>query len=222
MTSIDPASALRAGSATRGRLSADMNSFLTLLTTQLRNQDPAQPMDANQLTAQLVQFATVEQQLSANRTLEALLSLQQASGLTEAAALIGRRVEAESSVLPLQDGNAELRLPGAGTARTARIAIQDGSGAVLREETVPLGAGPTGWSWNGRDAQGRLLADGGYRVTVTGLDASGGAQSLPFTVTGRATSALREGGEVVLRLGPVGVPFSALRSLGGDRAGSPP
>jgi flagellar basal-body rod modification protein FlgD len=215
MTTVDPASAIAAGSATRGRLAGDMRTFLTLLTTQLRNQDPAQPMDANQLTAQLVQFATVEQQLSMNRTLEALLGLQQASGLTEAAALVGRRVEAEGDRLVLQDGQAELRLPAGSAAQTARIAIRDASGALLREEEVRLDAGPRDWTWDGHDAAGTRLPDGGYQVSVTGRGPDGAASVLPFTIAGRVTGALREGGEVMLRLGTVNLPFGRLRSLGG-------
>ena len=83
------------------RLSADLNTFLRLLTTQLQNQDPTQPMDANQLTNQLVQFSTVEQQMNTNTTLQSLLSLQQAGQLGQAAALVGQRVAVETDHLPL-------------------------------------------------------------------------------------------------------------------------
>ncbi|MBA4456448.1 hypothetical protein FHK99_09055, partial [Cylindrospermopsis raciborskii CS-506_B] len=110
--------------ASSNRLSADLNTFLRLLTTQLQNQDPTQPMDANQLTQQLVQFSTVEQQMNTNTTLQSLLSLQQAGQLGQAAALVGRRVTVESERLPLQNGRADVNLPAAGTARAARIEIR--------------------------------------------------------------------------------------------------
>lgn len=195
------------------RLSADLGTFLTLLTTQLRNQDPTQPMDANQLTAQLVQFATVEQQLQGNRSLERLLELQQASQLGEAAALVGRRVALESDRLPLQSGAAELTLPAAGRARQARIEIRDAAGAVIRSEDVALGAGAAAWRWDGRDARGAQRPDGAYAVSVQGLALDGSATPLGFTVTGTVTGAGREGGNLMLRLGGLSVGYDRLREL---------
>lgn len=197
------------------RLSADLGTFLTLLTTQLRNQDPTNPMDTETLTQQLVQFASVEQQLSTNRNLESLLSLQQAGQLAETAPLIGRRVTAESDRLPLQDGRAEVVLPAAGSARRAVVEVRDGSGAVLRSETVTLGAAATRWQWDGRDARGTQRADGSYRVTLTGRAEDGTAVPLTPAVTGRVTGAVRQEGELMLRLGSTTIGFDRLRELPG-------
>ncbi|MGG5808890.1 flagellar hook assembly protein FlgD [Falsiroseomonas sp. CW058] len=211
-TPAAPAAAAGAGP----RLSADLGTFLTLLTTQLRNQDPTQPMDANQLTQQLVQFATVEQQLQGNRTLERLLTLQQAGQLAGAAALVGRRVTVEGDRLPLQSGAAEVGLPAAGRARTARIEVSDAAGAVLRTEDVTLAAGVSAWRWDGRDARGVQRPDGAYRVAVRGLGADGMDVPLSFTVAGLVTGAGREGGDLVLRMGGVTVGFDRLRELPGS------
>lgn len=199
------------------RLSADLGTFLTLLTTQLRNQDPTKPMDANSLTQQLVQFATVEQQLRGNQTLERLLTLQQAGQLADAAGLVGRRVTVESDRLPLQAGSAEIGLPAAGRARVARIEISDGAGTVIRTEEVRLGAGPTMWRWNGADAAGVVRPDGAYRVAVEGRAEDGAAVPLGFTVAGLVTGAGREGGDLVLRMGGATVGFDRLRELPGPR-----
>src|SRR4051812_14779616 len=98
---------------------ADFNTFLTLLTTQLKNQDPTNAMDPNEMTQQLVQFAGVEQQLKTNTNLESLISVQQGAQLVGAAPLMGRVVEVESDQLSLQGGQATLRLPAAGEARRA-------------------------------------------------------------------------------------------------------
>jgi flagellar basal-body rod modification protein FlgD len=197
------------------RLGADMNTFLTLLTTQLRNQDPTQPMDANALTQQLVQFATVEAQLAANGTLDRMLALQQAGQLADAAALVGRRVTVESERIPLQSGRAEVNLPAAGRAGRAMIEIRDAAGAVVRRQEVALAAGPTGWRWDGRDARGTQRPDGAYLITVAGLAADGAAAPLGFTVTGQVTGAGREGGELRLRLGSLAIGFDRLRELPG-------
>lgn len=197
------------------RLGADMSTFLTLLTTQLRNQDPTQPMDANALTQQLVQFATVEAQLATNQTLERMLALQQAGQLADAAALVGRRVTVESDRLPLQSGRAEVNLPAAGRAGRAVVEIRDASNAVLRREEVTLGAAPTTWRWDGRDAHGVQRPDGTYHLAVAGLATDGTAVPLAFTVTGGVTGAGREAGELKLRLGSLSVGFDRLRELPG-------
>ncbi|PWS38259.1 hypothetical protein DFH01_02895 [Falsiroseomonas bella] len=207
------------GSAARPtgpRLSADLGTFLTLLTTQLRNQDPTKPMDTETLTQQLVQFASVEQQLAGNQTLERLLTLQQAGQLAETASLIGRRVTVESDTLPLQDGQAEVVLPAAGAARSAVIEVQDSTGAALRRETVTLGAGARSWIWDGRDDRGTRRGDGAYRVVVTGRAEDGTDLPMTATVAGRVTGAARSEGELVLRLGAATIGFDRLREVPGS------
>lgn len=195
------------------RLSADLGTFLTLLTTQLRNQDPTNPMDTETLTQQLVQFSTVEQQLATNQNLERLLALQQAGQLAETASLIGRRVTVEDATLPLQDGRAEVVLPAAGSATRALVEVQDGSGNTLRSAVVELSATPTRWQWDGRDTQGMQRPDGSYRVVVTGRTAEGTGVPLTPVVTGRVTGAARIEGELMLRLGGATVGFDRLREL---------
>jgi len=217
MTSIAAATATAATSRTTGSGSAsiasDFNTFLTLLTTQLQNQSPTDPLDTNEMTAQLVQFASVEQQVNMNQNLRTLIGLEQTAQLTAAAPLIGRRVEVEADRLALQDGSATLRLPAAGTSAQARITILDGTGSVLRDTTVPLGNATQDWRWDGRDTAGRQVADGAYRVQVTGVDANGAAQTLGFTMLGKATGAERRDGNLQLLIGGVSVGFDKLRSL---------
>jgi flagellar basal-body rod modification protein FlgD len=197
------------------RLSADLGTFLTLLTTQLRNQDPTKPMDTEALTQQLVQFATVEQQIQGNQTLGELLALQQAGQLAGSAGLVGRRVTVESDTLPLQDGSAEVLLPAAGRARRATIEIADSTGTVIHRETTALGASASSWRWDGRDARGNRQPDGAYRVAVTGQAEDGAAVPLTAAVSGTVTGASRVEGALTLRLGAASVGFDRLRELPG-------
>lgn len=196
------------------RLSGDLDTFLKLLTTQLQNQDPTAPMDADQLTQQLVQFSTVEQQINTNTTLRQLLALQQASQLGEAASLVGRRVAVETDRLPLQSGSATVNLPAAGTARLARVEVRDANNLLVRSSDVTLGTAPVAWSWDGKDNGGTQRPDGTYRVTVSGRDSAGAAVPLGFTVTGQVTGALRDNGTVTLRMGGLSVGYDSLRDLG--------
>lgn len=210
------AAAAKPGSQATG-LGADFNTFLRLLTTQLQNQDPTNAMSPEQMTQQLVQFAGVEQQVRMNGSLEKLIGLQQASQLTASASLLGQVVEVEGNRLPLQDGAARLRLPAAGLAAAAQIQVLDPSGRTLREARVPLGPDVTEWNWDGRDAAGRRLPDGGYRFAITGFGADGSAVPLEATVLGRVTGTERRSGDLRMMFGATDVGFDQVRSL---RSGS--
>jgi len=202
-----------AAAASNTRLAGDFNTFLTLLTTQLQNQSPTDPLDPNEMTNQLVQFASVEQQISMNQNLERLIALQQAAQLTAAAPLVGQRVEVEADQVALQNGRAEVRLPAAGTARFAEITVTDGAGRALRQQVVALGTAASAWTWDGRDAAGRTLTDGAYRVTVNGRGANGEAVTLPFTVAGTVTGAEQRAGGLSLSVGGLAVGFDKVRRL---------
>ena len=202
-----------AAAASNTRLAGDFNTFLTLLTTQLQNQSPTDPLDANQMTNQLVQFASVEQQIAMNQNLERLITLQQAAQLTASAPLVGRRVEGEADQVPLQNGRGEVRLPAAGAARFAEITIADGNGRTLRQQVVALGSAASSWNWDGRDIGGRALADGAYRVSVTGRGANGEAAASRFTVAGPGSGDGRRSGGLSLSVGGLAVGFDRVRRL---------
>jgi len=196
-------------------IGTDFNTFLTLLTTQLRNQDPTNAMDAEKMTEQLVQFASVEQQIKVNTNLERLLAVEQGNQLVSAAPLMGRVVEVESDRLALQGGQAQLRLPVAGAATRALVEVQDSNGRVVRGAEVTLGAATTDWSWDGRDTTGRQMPDGAYRFVIQGLRADGTEAPVTASVLARATAVDRRDGEVRLSLGALSVNFDKLRGLAG-------
>ncbi|MBR0683180.1 hypothetical protein GXW74_22010 [Roseomonas eburnea] len=207
------AAATSSAASSNTRLAGDFNTFLTLLTTQLQNQSPTDPLDTNQMTNQLVQFASVEQQIAMNQNLESLIALQQTAQLTAAAPLIGQRVEVEADQVALQNGSAEIRLPAAGTARSAEISITDSSGRVVRRQTVTLGTAASGWTWDGRNDAGTSVTDGAYGVQVTGRAENGEQVALSFTVAGTVTGAERQDGALTLSLGGLSVGFDKLRRL---------
>ncbi|MBL6454018.1 flagellar hook assembly protein FlgD [Belnapia sp. T6] len=205
-----------ASAAKPGGIAGDFNTFLTLLTTQLKNQDPTKAMDTNEMTNQLVSFASVEQQIAVNSNLTKLIALQQGAQLTAAAPLIGQQVEVESDQLSLQDGAAALRLPAAGAARQAVVRVLDSANRILRQETVTLGPKAQDWRWDGRSGSGVRQADGAYRFTIAGRDAAGVDQPLAATVLATATAAQRPaGGDIQLSLGALSVGFDAVRGLAG-------
>ena len=212
--SISAASANAATSTAQSpRLAGDFNTFLTLLTTQIKNQSPTDPLDTNQMTNQLVQFASVEQQIAMNQNLQRLLTLEQASQLTASAPLIGRNVEVEAEQISLQGGTGTLKLPKNGASQAAQITIRGAGDRIIRQETVQLGSTPRTWSWNGRDAGGLSMPDDAYKVSVTGVGAGGKVETLPFSTIGKVTGAERVGGDLKVLLGQLQVSFDKLRSV---------
>src|SRR5436189_1221924 len=91
----------------KSTLAGNFQTFLTLLTTQLKNQNPLDPLDTNQFTQQLVQFAQVEQQLKSNDQLQTLVSLQQTAQQTQALGFVGTTVAVDGQTSPLKDGKAQ-------------------------------------------------------------------------------------------------------------------
>ncbi len=201
------------GSAVTG-LGTDFNTFLTLLTTQLRNQDPTNAMDVNKMTEQLVQFSAVEQQVQTNSNLQQLITLQQGNTLTAASDILGRVVEVESNQLALQNSQAALRLPAAGAARNAVVEVSDATGRVVRTAQPALVAGATSaWNWDGRDSNGRQLADGSYGFTIQGRDGNGAAVNIAAGVLARPTGVERGAGGVSIRFGTLALGYDKLRSV---------
>ena len=212
--SISAASANAATStAQTPRLAGDFNTFLTLLTTQIKNQSPTDPLDTNQMTSQLVQFASVEQQVAMNQNLQRLLTLEQASQLTASAPLIGQNVEVEAEQISLQSGTGTLKLPAAGASQMATVTILGSGNRIISQETVQLGSAPRNWSWTGKGPEGVTMPDGAYKVSVTGVGAGGKTEALPFTTIGKVTGAERAGGDLKLQLGQLQVSFDKLRSV---------
>ncbi len=188
-------------------LSGNYNDFLKLLMTQLQNQDPTAPLDANQFTSQLVQFSSVEQQINTNGSLTKLIELTQGSEMLQSSSLVGKQVQVQADSLALQGGTAALQF-NAATPQRVSIGVYADSGAKLRDATLTSQPGSNAWTWDGKDNDGNKVNDGAYRAIVTTADASGEAQTIPFSVTGMATGVQRKGAALNVQLGAleVGLP----------------
>jgi flagellar basal-body rod modification protein FlgD len=195
-----------------GTLSSNFSSFLNLLTTQLKNQDPSSPMDSNQFTTELVQFSQVEQQINTNTGMTQLIQLTQAGDLTQASGMLGSKVTALSSQLPLQNGSASLNFT-AKSAEPVAIAVYNSAGQQILDSAVNATAGTNAWQWNGTDSSGATVPDGAYNVAVIGANSDGTTSALPFTVTGTATGVTSGTNSVSLDLGALSVPFTSVQSV---------
>jgi flagellar basal-body rod modification protein FlgD len=195
------------------QLSSNFNDFLNLLMTQLQNQDPTDPLDANQFTSELVQFTQVQQQINTNSSLTQLIQLTQAGDLTQATAMLGSEVTATASQIPLQNGTGSLSFTAA-AAEPVAIAVYDQNGDQILDTAVNATTGSNTWTWNGTDAMGNTVPDGAYNVAVVGQNADGTTTTLPFSITGVATGVTSGANSSLdLQLGPLSIPFSAVTSV---------
>ena len=194
-------------------LSSNFNNFLQMLMTQLKNQNPTIPMDANQFTTELVQFSGVEQQINANASLTQLIQLTQAANVTQSSAILGKHVTVQSTQIPLQNGSGTLNFT-APAAEPVSITVQDANGATLRQVKMNAAQGSNTWNWNGASDRGQTLPDGAYTATVMGGPSGTPATALPFTVQGTATGVTSQNNSVNLQLGALSVPFTAVASVG--------
>jgi flagellar basal-body rod modification protein FlgD len=154
-------------------IAGNFQTFLTLLTTQLKNQNPLDPLDTNQFTAQLVQFAGVEQQLKQNDQLATLVSLQKSAQSTAALEFVGKTVSVDGATAPLQDGAATWGLTVPKPA-TATINIKSATGQTVYSGNYSLDAGARQpFVWDGKDSSGLQWPDGNYTIAITAKDANG-------------------------------------------------
>jgi flagellar basal-body rod modification protein FlgD len=194
-------------------LSSNFSDFLNLLMTQLQNQDPTSPMDANSFTSELVEFSSVEQQINTNASLTQLIQLTQAADVTQSSAILGKQVTVQSSEIPLQNGSGTLNFT-TPTPEPVSITVRDANGNTLQQVTVNAAQGANTWNWNGMNSKGQILPDGAYTVAVTSSVAGAPATAVPFTVVGTATGIATQNDSVNLQLGALSVPFTSVTSVG--------
>jgi flagellar basal-body rod modification protein FlgD len=169
-------------------IAGNFQTFLTLLTTQLQNQDPLSPLDTNQFTQQLVQFAQVEQQLKSNDELGQLVSLQQTAQNTQALELVGQTVGVTGSTAPLSNGQAtwNLQVP---KPATGSVTITSSTGQTVFTGNYQMDAGNQPFVWDGKDNNGLQWPDGNYTLAVTAQDASGQPLAVPTEIDAEVDSA---------------------------------
>ena len=204
MTTINPLAALgNLGEATQSKsaIANDFDTFLTLLTTQLQNQNPLEPLDTNQFTQQLVQFSEVEQAIKSNQNLENLLKLQAATAVTNSVSYIGKTIELSGTTQTLTAGQASWPVNAAQDATAATFTIKDQSGNVVFSETKPLSQGATDYNWDGKTNDGNKAPDGNYTLDITATNANGVAVNVGIASSGVVDGVDLSGNNLVLLVG---------------------
>jgi flagellar basal-body rod modification protein FlgD len=199
----------------KANLAQSFNTFLTLLTTQLKNQDPTSPLDSNQFTQQLVQMTGVEQQLASNDLLKQLVT-NTGSGMSQAVSVIGKQVTSSSPNAQLTNGKAAWNYNLSRAATSVKLEIVDSSGNVVHAESAKdNSAGNHTLNWNGKDLSGVQLPDGGpYTLKVTATDSTGTAVPATTFQQGVVTGVEQAAdGTTTVTMAGAKVPWSTVTSV---------
>ena len=154
-----------------------------MLTTQLKNQNPLDPLDTNQFTQQLVQFAQVEQQLKQNEQLAALVAMERTAQATTALAYVGQTVVVDGQTAALKDGQATWSFV-APKPVAAAITVKSATGQTVYSGNFTINTGTQNFTWDGRDNSGVKWPDGNYTLSVSAKDASGQSVAISSEVQG--------------------------------------
>lgn len=197
----------------RGALSSDFQTFLTMLTAQARYQDPMEPIDSTEYAAQLAQFSMVEQQVQTNDLLTALFGQNTTSGIAGLAAWVGMEARA---IMPAHfDGSPITISPNpASVSDEVVLVVQDAAGTEVQRVTLPVSAEP--YEWQGLDDDGAPLAEGTYHFTVESYAEGERILSEPAEVYATITEAQVQGGDTILILeGGQAIPATGVTALRG-------
>lgn len=196
--------------AARADIPSDFDTFLRMLTVQMRNQDPLDPIDSADYAVQLATFSGVEQQVRTNELLGSLADRLGLSGLAELAGWVGRDARA---AMPARFEGAPVTVyprtaPG---AEAAELVVRDAQGQEVARHALPLGAEPIQWA--GVTADGAPLPPGLYRFDVVSLARGEPVATAQAEVWGRVSEVRSEAGGAVLVIGGASVPASAVTGL---------
>lgn len=206
-TKADPKVATKTAQSASEKFSEDYNTFLKMLTTQLQNQDPLQPMDTKDFTQQLVQYSSVEQSIRANDKLEKILSSQQSNAAMSALGYLGREVDLNGDQVQLKNGKAGFQYINDRESTRVSIQLIDKLGRTVRTMEGPAAKGMQTVEWNGRNDTGTALPDGYYTVKVTGYDSANNPTERSTLMSGRVTAVGQEDGQTLLTVN--GLPIKA-------------
>ncbi len=195
------------------KLFSNYQDFVKLLTVQLQNQDPTKPLETDQITSQLAQLSTVEQQVNTNKNLEQLLNYFTQSQVTQNVSYIGKLVEAPGNLGSLLGGQGIFVYSLAGESATTDVTISDPDGNVVYNGSGTNLAGRNTFVWDGRNNEGTKAPDGTYVISVKAKDAGGNAIESVTSSSGKVTSVETIDGKTYIALGDILVPLDKVVSI---------
>lgn len=164
VTSVTTAATTQSAASGGGsKITSDFNTFLKMLTVQMQNQDPLNPIDSSDYAVQLATFSGVEQQVQTNRLLAEMTARFAQLGMSEMAGWIGQEARSNAPVHFDGDPVTLSPNPAAGSTR-AVVVVKDSQGRLVSREDVPVSTAPH--QWQGTDATGKALPNGRYIISL--------------------------------------------------------
>lgn len=216
VTAAGSTAAASAAQASRAHLSTNFDTFLTLLTTQLKNQDPLSPMDSNEFTQQLVQFSQVEQQINANQNLETLISLTKNRSATDAVSYLGKTLTLTDGTAALMNDHAVWAYSLDGDAARTKLTVTNANGKIVYSADGDTASGMHAFEWDGKDSSGNTLPPGAYALKVSSATSDGTTVNTHVASQGIVSEVDLTGSEPLLMIGPLGVPLSKATLVSGQ------
>ena len=198
--------------SSRKSIADNFDTFLQLLTTQLKHQNPLDPLDTNAFTQQLVQFTGVEQQLKTNDFLAAMMASTQIASNSQAVGYIGKVVTASGVKSELVEGSAAWHFATAKDA-TITVTVKDASGNSVFTKQGSVKSGESVFNWDGIGSDGKQKPDGSYSIQIEARDGDGKLIDVATEMTGEVTGIDLSGTEPVLIVGTARVNLSAILSV---------
>ncbi|HKX64100.1 MAG TPA: flagellar hook capping FlgD N-terminal domain-containing protein [Rhizomicrobium sp.] len=195
------------------QLSSNFSTFLTLLTTQLKNQDPTSPMDSNAFTQQLVMYSQVEQQINTNDNLKSLISQGTSNAAAMTTGYLGKKVSIVNGNAALTGGSASWSYNLSGPATASQLTVTDANGKTVYTAAGEIGAGNHSFVWDGKDNSGNQLSDGGYKLTVAATDAIGGTVGSSVASAGTVTQIDMTGAKPRLIIGTMEIDLADIAAV---------
>jgi flagellar basal-body rod modification protein FlgD len=189
--------------------------FFKLLISQLQNQDPLNPADPTEFTAQLAQFASLEQLSNVNDNLYDLKLYQASINNAQAVTFIGKEILATGNEIQ-KNGEQKVKCEFdlSAEAKTVVVSIYDKDGNfVAKVDGTSLKAGRQGLEWNGLDSKGNPVADGIYTFKIQAEDAAGKPVAASTLTRGKVTGVTFDGFTPVLMIGERRVPFGSVLQI---------
>ena len=217
VTTTVPTSAAAAtaagGSDAMSKLSGNFSTFLTLLTTQLKNQDPTSPMDSSTFTQQLVQYSQVEQQINSNSNLKTLITQGQSQSGAYATSYLGKTISVTNGQASLTKGTAAWNYTLGAAAASTQLSVTDAHGKTVYTGPGATDAGAHAFAWNGKDNNGNALADGTYTLSAASLASDGSTITTSVASSGQVSEVDMTSGTPQLVIGSMRIGLSSIANV---------
>ena len=190
------------------------DQFLKLFLAQMNHQDPLNPMDSTEFSAQLAQFSSLEQLFNVNENLETIRTIQENGNRFQALDFIGKEIEAEGNQLYLEEGE-----PSSGGflldyEAYCEVLISNPVGVPVRRISLGLiEPGEHMFQWDGKNQKGDMVDEGSYSFEISAIDQSGQLIPIETMIKGRVTRVALDGNEPLIFLGDTPLTLSQVMDI---------